>query len=679
MLHQLKFEQTILKTIIRLTVLLITGSVGHLYSAPLIADSTLKIENNIPSAGDVFCKLAKQCIVNDPSKAIEYARKGLKQYLRNNDRAKSANAFYLIATGYKDLGNYDSSLTYYEKAYTIRTELKDTPLKIAETKNGMAIIYSMQGNLEAALTAFMQVQKLFEDSGDSLSMAKGYNNIANIYYSYSVPDKALYFYKKALDIKQRLAANSESTNTTRINMSVIYTEQKQFEPAKKNLITALEYASKTDNQADMALVYTKLGFLYNEMNEPAKSLPYSFKALSINQQLEDEFATIECYFEIGRAYSKLGNIQNAITNYKKGLEYARRTNTIARASELCELLAQAYAQTGDNTNAYKYLNEHLQYYKTIQNQNSAAVINELQQKFEVKEKEKKIEELKIIKSSQELALYKKKVQLNYTLGIFGIIIFIFLLFYYRYSEKQKRLRREKEMLLDMERMKTAAEKRIIQENQQKELLKVVINAQEEERRKIAVDIHDGLGQMLSGIKLNLHLALSDKKVSRETKEILQNIQELSNDSITESKNIASNLLPYNISGFGLVTAIKNLCYKSNQLKISNVNFYSSDVPRKLPPELEINTYRITQELINNALKHSKAEEIFVQLFYRDNKLVLQVEDNGIGFDHAAAAAQKSSMGLKNISSRILLLSGHLEIDSVPDKGTTIVVEFPLFI
>jgi two-component system NarL family sensor kinase len=266
--------------------------------------------------------------------------------------------------------------------------------------------------------------------------------------------------------------------------------------------------------------------------------------------------------------------------------------------------------------------------------------------------------------------------LNYILIILTFIIFIGSLLYYRYSLKQKNKIIEREISLNTERMRSIEEKRMLQEKQQKELLNVVINAQEEERRKIAIDIHDGLGQLLTGVKLNIQLALAEKNISSETEEIIKNIQSLNNESIAESKNMASNLLPYNIKDFGLVAAIKNLCYNNNQLKVSDIKFYSNDVPRKLPSELEIAVYRITQELVSNALKHAKAKEIFVQLFYRESKLVLQVEDDGVGFDKNQSNNQ-NGMGLKNITIRAQLLFANLEIDSVLNKGTTTLIEFPL--
>jgi len=125
----------------------------------------------------------------------------------------------------------------------------------------------------------------------------------------------------------------------------------------------------------------------------------------------------------------------------------------------------------------------------------------------------------------------------------------------------------------------------------------------------------------------------------------------------------------------LVESIRHVCAKFNKPEVQEISFNSYNVPDKLEPVVEINTYRICQELLNNAVKYSRAEKIFLQLFCRDNKLIIQIEDNGIGFDKTKV--KKDSLGMNTLKERVALLQGEIEIDSTPQKGTNIFIELSI--
>ncbi len=642
-----------------------------------MASLLLKAQETKPTSAnpaDVYCQLAKQTLDNTPGKALQYAKKGLE--LSHSVFSVETKALYLIGTAFKRLGNLDSSLFYYNLCHEGRIKHNSSPALIAEILNGIGILHSQRGNMDSALSFFMRVEKINEDIGDSAGIGKTLNNIANVYGAISKSDKALEYYKRSQIIKERLG-DEASLNTNRLNIATIYINYNKFDTAQSYLDAALASTIKLGLKPDLAYIYNRLGYLNFQKGDYKNSIDFHQKALDISLELGDEFQIAGEQLELAYAYTEMKDHGLAIKYAKDALAYAKKQNVVTMTVELYEILANNSVLSNDYKSAYEYITVHEKYYDKLINQNTADKITELEQKFEVSKKEKKLNELNIEKINREIELYKKKAQINYILIISAVIVFLLSFFYYRYSLKQKNLRLQKEAELNLERISAIEEKRITREKQQNELLNVIINVQEEERRKIAVDIHDGLGQLLSGIKMKLQSAMNENGVSEKEKQLLKNLLELNDDSITESKNIASDLLPYNIKDFGLVTAIKNLCYKNNQLNISKVNFYSNDVPRKLPGELEITIYRITQELVNNALKHAKATEIFVQLFYRENKLILQVEDNGIGYSQSEAEKKANSMGLKNINIRVKLLSGHLEIDSVEGQGTTTSVEFSI--
>lgn len=215
-----------------------------------------------------------------------------------------------------------------------------------------------------------------------------------------------------------------------------------------------------------------------------------------------------------------------------------------------------------------------------------------------------------------------------------------------------------------------AEKRVIQS---------LIEGENNERRRIAKEIHDSLGQSLTAASLNFSAAKNtiENMGFTQTDKIEAGMNFLKN-AIEESRNIAHNLMPNAIEDFGLIPSLKSLfnqIEKSSGIKISLYNNFGSDM--RLNKQIELNLYRITQEALNNAIKHAGATEIFVQLVLHKNEIIFTFEDNGRGFNIADAEKTQKGMGLKSIYNRVKAMSGRFEIDSVPGQGTSITIQLPV--
>jgi signal transduction histidine kinase len=215
--------------------------------------------------------------------------------------------------------------------------------------------------------------------------------------------------------------------------------------------------------------------------------------------------------------------------------------------------------------------------------------------------------------------------------------------------------------------------------QQKGQLAAIIDTEEKERKRIAADLHDGLGQLLSSVKINLGVA-SDKIRDQNMTETATLVakSKAAIDSITsELRNISYNLLPPSIEQFGLASAIEEEVNKLSVDPNRRIYFDHSLKDTKFDPRLEVVVFRVFQELLNNALKHSKATEITLQLIQHAKELVFMIEDNGQGFDYEKGLLKKDSSGLKNLQSRINLINGKIKIDSRPGTGTSVIIEIPI--
>jgi len=204
---------------------------------------------------------------------------------------------------------------------------------------------------------------------------------------------------------------------------------------------------------------------------------------------------------------------------------------------------------------------------------------------------------------------------------------------------------------------------------------IAINeAQEQERMHIATDIHDGLGQMLTSISYSIQ-KLNESRYDTDT---IQNIQNQIDAAILETRILSHNLIPLALKDFGLISAVRNLIERANQLNDTLFIFNAYDFEGRIDPKLEKTIYRICQESLNNIVKHAKASKATFQLFKTNEQITLVIEDNGIGFDTDIISDEQSGrgIGLMSIRERIATYSGTFTIDSKQGKGTELLIEIP---
>ncbi len=203
---------------------------------------------------------------------------------------------------------------------------------------------------------------------------------------------------------------------------------------------------------------------------------------------------------------------------------------------------------------------------------------------------------------------------------------------------------------------------------QNTLMQAVVDTQERERKMIAHNLHDGLGQVLTAAKMNINAykALSTNQTARV--DMINKAEELLDQAIYEVRNITGDLMPAILKDFGLTTALEKLCSDVSAVGRPKFFFSAHNVDLQVKESIAFNLYRITQEIINNIVKHSNAEEATLQLFGRDNELILQVEDDGMGFDLSEKKSKNEGLGLKSIENRVNLMNGTLDLDTGPGMG-----------
>jgi signal transduction histidine kinase len=216
--------------------------------------------------------------------------------------------------------------------------------------------------------------------------------------------------------------------------------------------------------------------------------------------------------------------------------------------------------------------------------------------------------------------------------------------------------------------------RQLQDEKQIDLLNAVFETQESERKRLAEDLHDSVGQVLSAIKLNLH-RLEKVNENDSPKTLLSDTRKLTDECIQEIRNIIHNVLPPVLTDFGLIDALQALCDKLDQSTDIKITFTKNLADERFPSEIELTLYRMAQELFGNAVKHSKATNIQLLISKDAGWLVMSFSDNGVGFDMDNI---KHGFGIKNLQSRAQLINGKIHTYSKPQNGTltTIKVMIP---
>jgi signal transduction histidine kinase len=360
------------------------------------------------------------------------------------------------------------------------------------------------------------------------------------------------------------------------------------------------------------------------------------------------------YFNIGNVYKQLKDTLTAIKWLDKAVKLA---NEVSEK----EILEQAYQELSEikaADNQYKVAYEHLkksnQAGDSILNLSKNKIVEELKTKYEVEKKNLLIENNKIEIANQKLEVQKREIQLI-SLGV--ILLLILLITYFIYN-----------------RRKLKAKAQLQEEiNKQQELAaRAVLDAEERERRRIAGDLHDGVGQMLSAALMNLNGLLQKLNLKGDASLQAEQTLSLVNDSYDEMRSISHQMMPNALIKSGLAIAIKDFLNKIDK-DVIKISLETVGLKQRLDEQTETVLYRVIQETVNNVIKHSEANQLNIALIKDDEGVSVTIEDNGKGFDKTNL---KTGIGISNIYSRVEFLKGTVDIDSAPGKGTLIAIYIP---
>ncbi|RYY35159.1 MAG: tetratricopeptide repeat protein [Sphingobacteriaceae bacterium] len=569
----------------------------------------------------------------------------------------------IVALAYSDIGivhtranNLREALANHKKAYELRKKLglKD---KMAGSLTNLAVIYKQLGNYDMAISNMTEALQIYTAAGDEAKQAILLNNIGKFYLDNNKPEDAKTYLLQSIALSKKVGLKAMEANASG-NLMGYYIKKEQYAEALKMGDNALKVYSGLNNLNEMATVYNTMGVVYDKMGRYKEALQYNQKSIKIREGLKDKLGIASCHKNIAAIYIKLEQYDEA-DKYLK-LAIAEFTRMQAKV-----YLQEAYglqAQLNEKQQSYKTALENVQASQQIKdslfNRNTADKINELQIKYETARKEERIKLLNKQNIIQKLQITQRNTTIAIIGGLFLILIAFGALFYNRY-----RLKQEAHLQAEMLRQQNIAAKGIIE-------------AEERERKRIAGDLHDGVGQLFSVVKMNMS-GLFERMTfaSDQEKDVAEKTLALVDESCTEVRSIAHHMMPNVLLKAGLVNAVKDFVHKIDSRKL-RVVLETSGLDERLDNDVEMVLYRVIQECVNNVIKHAGATMLDIQLMRDSEEITITIEDNGQGFD-TTNREKFDGIGLKNITQRIEYLKGSADISSSPGRGTLVAIHVPL--
>lgn len=608
-------------------------------------DSIQVVINNLSSDNLKVLEYYKlsEAYFNVPDSSLKYIKRGLRLSRSNKYIEKEHQGLNLLAQHWYYRGANDSALHAIKLALNIKGSYS-TPEKIKSFNNQGRILHALSNHQEAT-SAHLEALELAEKINDSNSIVIASVNLGNIYRYLGEQNKAFEIYKQAIEISKKIG-NKKYIASCYGNLALVYRATNQPEKALDAYEKSLKMHRAMGEKFHIAIGLQNLGVFYESLGEWDKSKKCHLESYKISNEIDDNIGVILSSINLATIESKTKNYNKAITLLDNALVEANKIDYAEALKHIYLAYAETYSRTGNYKEAYVNQKKYEKWKDSVSSKEYLQKVNELETKYETEKKDKDILTLTSEKLKSETAIAKQQARIKFlTIGLVALAILFtggFIIFKQRIKNKK-----------------------------QKELIAAITETQIEERKRIAQDLHDGVGGTLALAKNKLETLLSSEK--EKSKEVSEFMETLS-DTANQIRQISHNMMPGELVKFGLVSAIKTTLdqIENEDLK---THLYTHNLDDRIDQTKEIHTFRIIQEIIQNVLKHANAKTLNVHLNRHPKILNLLVEDDGIGFAYNAATT--NGLGLKNIKSRVHYLNGKFHVDSASGKGTTFNIEIPL--
>lgn len=555
-----------------------------------------------------------------------YSLQQLNQFLadakNNSDAWRLAETHAHFGDYYFFKADYEQAFKSYRKSMDRYASLGDS-VKLYDVRMTLASMYIFQNMEQSGERMLRQAIQFYEREKHRPELAKAYLELSRILRSRQDYKNEIYYLNKSVDINRNLQ------DTT------------------LDIVINLEKANS-----------------YLNLKELNKSLGNAESALRLSETIQNTTLTSRCLLVLGNVYKEKNKPEIALDYLQRSYDLTAIDNAI-HFRDVYKSLAETYALAEVHDTAYQYLTKYTILNDSLFNADQIEAANRLSIKYDSEQKDELISELSEERRSAESNAQKQRnLLISALIGFLAVLGGIY--FIIRFFQKQIATRE----LISKQNEEINRQKITELENNMKiESMHAMLEGQEAERERVAKDLHDSLGGLLSTVKLQFD-SLENKIKGIQDINNYKNANRLLDTACQEVRDIARNMQPSALLNLGLVAAVKDLIIRIEDPDSRSIDFQHYGMDKKLENSIALTVYRLVQELLNNSIKHSKAKEILVQLTREENELIIMVEDDGIGFD---VDGVKKGMGTENIMSRVNFLKGDLSVHSEKGKGTTTLI------
>lgn len=562
-------------------------------------------------------------------------------------------AFYgFKAIRYANQMQLDSAMLTNDKAFRYTKEDGSPAAKnqLATLYNTYGTIYQQRQLYDSAAAMYLNAVKLYEETGNHSAQVYPYGNLSVLYSFISDTVKTERYARLAFREAKRSGDTLPMIRAALVMLNH-FTHYERYDSIPGYAMPTLKMAAaKGDLRSKAKLLHLLGNYFQNTQNNDS--------AYSSFREALQLFRTIKSPYDEALILFSLGNISLSEKKHAKAIEYLEQALQMENDMGLLQLktetlksLSAAEAANGNVSRAYDLLKDYAALNDSLSKKTNEEMVQTLETRFQLEKKESTI-------ALQQSQISRKNL-LNAILTGSAIALVIILVLGYRNYTHRRKLQQQRIADLETEKQLLATQS--------------LLKGQEDERNRLAKDLHDGLGGMLSGVKLQLGAMKGNLILTEENGALFNSALNKLDESISEMRRVAHNMMPEALIRLGLKQALQDYCDGIGASRSLSINTEFYGLEQRMEATTEVTVYRIVQELIHNAVKHAEASGILVQVMRQDRSLSITVEDNGKGFD-ATAWQQMNTAGLQNIRSRVDYLQGRIDIKSRPGNGTSVYVE-----
>lgn len=593
-----------------------------------------------------------------PRKSKTYFIKSLREAELNNNLEAQLNINYGLGVVNDYLSNYEEANRSFLTSLDFAERLRDDSIMI-NIYNSLGVVALRNGVYESALEYYLQALKLSEQMPVNSTKVKVICNAGHVFYYQNQLDKAMSYYQRALEVSRSLN-NSSSIAECLQHIGLVKHELGDAKGAEVDFQEALRIFAQAGSVHSMerANLYQNMGVMFKGYGDYNSSQAYYDSSLSIYQRMGNIEGQAQTFVNVGELYLVSREFDKAENVLQKAMKLSADIGSLEGKKYSAASLAKVYEAQGNLKKSLEYQKLFTSYSDSLMSEQSSARISELEAKYNSERNEQEIAMLRTEQNLLDAELAKESAEkrqwmLGFSLlilALLSIVIFIF------FRQKTMRLQRQKK--------------------RQKEFSEKLIHWQELERKRIAGELHDGLGQSLVMLK-NKVLKMQSNGLNGNSTEQLEGLAANITNTIQEVRGISYALRPFQLEILGLQRSIEEMVEEFAGSSGMIIKAYIDELEGEFSKEEEVNIFRIIQECLTNVVKHSKASKANVHLALGDNYLNLRISDDGIGFDPARSLSSKEGFGLKGVKERVRLLSGTFKIESDTSGDCRVMIKVPL--